>query len=133
MSSGKSSPERSAAAAGRSRDAEIAEDAVDEERHVAGALAQGRQRRHEHGEAEVEVGAEAARVDLGLEVAVGGGDDAHVDGQAARRADALHLAALEHAQELRLQLEGELADLVEEDGAAGGGFEGARAPRGRRR
>ena len=41
----------------------------------------------------------------------------------AHLADAAHLALLEHAQELRLQIERQLADLVEEEGAAVGLFD----------
>ena len=48
-------------------------------------------------------------------------------------ADAADLARLERAQELRLQLERQLADLVEEHRAAVGGLEGADARRDRRR
>ena len=44
-----------------------------------------------------------------------------------RAADALELALLEHAQQLRLQLERQLADLVEEERAAVGQLEAARA------
>ena len=47
-------------------------------------------------------------------------------------ADALHLAALERAQQLRLEREVELANLVDEERAAVGLLEDARA-RGRRR
>ena len=75
----------------------------------------------------VEVGAEAARGDLGVQVAVRRGDDAHVDAQAARAADALELALLQHAQQLRLRLERQLADLVEEQRAAVGELEAAAA------
>ena len=69
-------------------------------------------------EAEVEVLAEAAGRDLGAQVAVGRGDDAHVDLPIDLAADAAHRAALEHAQEARLQVERQLADLVEEERAA---------------
>ena len=48
-------------------------------------------------------------------------------------ADAADLAALEHAEELRLELERELAELVEEQGAAVGRLEGAGAVGDRRR
>ena len=68
----------------------------------------------------VEVGAEGAAVDLGAEVAVGGGDDAQVAADGGGRADAADLAGLEGAQELGLELGRQLADLVEEEGAAGG-------------
>ena len=62
---------------------------------------------------------------------MGGGDDAHVDPAIDLAADAPDLAALERAQEPRLQVERQLADLVEEQRAAVGALEGAR--RGRRR
>src|SRR6202007_1259583 len=61
--------------------------------------------------------------DRPLEVAVGGGDDAHVDPDVRRAADALEGALLEEAQQLDLQCRGDLADLVEEDGAAVGRLE----------
>ena len=54
------------------------------------------------------------------EIAVGGGDHADVGLQRARAAEALELALLQHAQELRLHGRAHLADLVEEQDAAGG-------------
>jgi hypothetical protein len=42
------------------------------------------------------------------------GDDPDVDRRALRAADALDVAAIEHAQQLRLKFECELADLVED-------------------
>jgi hypothetical protein len=54
------------------------------------------------------------------EVAVGGRDDAHVHRQRRRAADALDLALLEGAQELRLEARVHLAHLVQEEGAARG-------------
>ena len=44
-------------------------------------------------------------------------------------AHALELALLQHAQQLRLQLEGQLADLVEEQRAAVGQLEAPELPR----
>ena len=55
-------------------------------------------------QAEEQVLAEAPRRDLGLEVAVGRGDDAHVDLDRLGRADAADLALLQHAQQLHLHL-----------------------------
>ena len=52
-----------------------------------------------------------------LEIAVRSRDEAHVDGRL-HAAEAQGLAVLEHAQELGLRRERDLADLVEEDGAA---------------
>src|SRR6185295_7885752 len=62
-------------------------------------------------------------------VAVGGGDDAHVRAERAGRSDALVGAALEHAEQLHLRPVRELAELVEEDGAAARGLEAPDARR----
>src|SRR5262245_892856 len=91
------------------------DDVVDEQAQVVEALAQRREAHLEHGEAVVEVRAEFLGVDLAAQVPVRGRDDPHVDRRVARRAHALALAALEHAQARTLQLERQLADLVEED------------------
>src|SRR5947199_22969 len=58
-------------------------------------------------------------------VAVGGGDDADVDGVRLRRADRPHLHLLEHPQELYLETRRQLGDLVEEDRAVVGAAEEA--------
>ena len=94
------------------------DEVLDEQRDVPAPLAQ---RRHAHRhdlQAEEQVLAEAARGDLVLEIAVGRGDDAHVDLDGLGRADAPDLALLQHAQELHLHLGADLADLVEEQRAA---------------
>jgi len=56
-------------------------------------------------------------------VAVGGGNDAHIDPRRRRGAEPFEFPLLEHAQELDLQVEGQLADLVQEDRAAMGELE----------
>ena len=94
-------------------------------RDVLAALAQRRQLDVDDREAEVEVLAEVARLDLLHQVAVGGGDHPHVDLDDVVAADAPHLAVLQHAQELGLQVQPQLAELVEEDGAAVGALERA--------
>ena len=94
------------------------------------------ERRHAHRhdlQAEEEVLAETARRDLGLQVAVRRGDDAHVDLDRLGRADAPDLALLEHAQELHLHLRADLADLVEEERPAVGLLEEAALRGGRAR
>ena len=75
----------------------------------------------------VEVVAELLLLDAFLEVLVRRADDAdiHLDRQV--RADALELALLEDAQQLRLGRHGHLADLVEEDRALIGHLEAATA------
>src|SRR5690606_3422920 len=67
-----------------------------------------------------------AGLDLLGEVAVGGGDDADIDLEAARRADAGEAPLLEDAQELGLHVQRHLADLIEEKRAALGRLEEAR-------
>ena len=104
-----------------------AQEMIGEERHVPPALAQGRQRQVEHLEAEVEVLAEAPLLHHLPQVAMGGGDDPHVHLLRAVGAEALDLAELEEAQQLGLRLDGDLADLVEEQGAAVGRGEAAGA------
>ena len=64
--------------------------------------------------------AEAAAFDVGDEIAVGGGNEPHVDLHRLARADRLDLAFLDRAQELDLRGRRKLADLVEEQRAAGG-------------
>src|SRR5690606_36828610 len=56
-------------------------------------------------------------------------DDPHVDLAHVAAADAEHLAFLQHAQELGLELGTDLADLVEEERAAVGALEAAGAAR----
>ena len=67
------------------------------------------------------------------QIAVGGGDDAHVDLLGPLGAERLELALLQHAQQLRLQRRAHRADLVEEDRAAVGQRELALLGRGRAR
>ena len=67
--------------------------------------------------------AESIALDLGCERAIGGGDHAHVDLTPLIGADAADLAVLEGAEQLRLQVDRQLADLVEEQRAAIGGLE----------
>ena len=68
-----------------------------------------------------EVLAKPSLLDQVIQTAVGGGDDADVDGERRRLAEGADLARLEKAQQLRLQVEAELADFVEKERAALGG------------
>ena len=74
-----------------------------------------------------QVAAEAAGLDLGLDVRVRRREHAHVDLLRARRAEPLELAALEHAQQTRLLGRRDVRDLVEEQRAAVGELEAADA------
>ena len=93
------------------------EEVLREEQDVAAARAQGRDADARVVVAINEVVAEALLVDLGLEVAVRGRDDAGVERLLLVAADRADGALLEGAQELRLHVDGHLADLVEEDRA----------------
>ena len=92
-------------------------------RDVAAALAQGWNESVTTFETEVEILAEGAVLVSGFEIAVGGGDDAHIHFDALIAADRAHFFFLQNAQQLGLQLERQFADFVEEDGAAVGGLE----------
>ena len=94
-----------------------------EQRDVLAPLAQRRHVHREHREPVKEIRAKPAALHLAREVAVGRGDHAHVDAVHAIAADALDLALLQRAQQLRLQLQRQLADLVEEQRAAVGDLE----------
>jgi hypothetical protein len=102
-----------------------------EERDVLAVLAQRRSADAAHVEAVQEVGAEAAGAYLGREVAVGGREDAHVHVRGPVGADRLDLALLQHAQELGLHVQRQLADLVQEQARPVGHAELARARAGR--
>ena len=81
---------------------------------VLAQVAQRWHRHREHAQPVVEVGAEAAGAHLLLEVAISGRHHPRLALARRRLADALELAVLQHAQQLRLQLQRQLADLVEE-------------------
>ena len=103
----------------------LEQEVVGQHHHVGPSLAQ---RRHEDGEdvqAVIEVLPEGLLGDGLLEVLVGGGDqaDIHLDGLGA--AQPFQLPFLDHAEQLHLRRQVELADLVEEEGASFGQLEAA--------
>ena len=86
------------------------------------------QRRHvdvDDVEPVIEVFAEGAGHQQFLEIAVGGGDDPHIDRHGLGAADRAHLVFLQHAQQLDLQAHRHVADLIEQQGAAFGRLEQA--------
>jgi hypothetical protein len=95
---------------------EPGEEVTDERRDVLAPRAERRDFDVDDVQPIEEIGAEAATADLGIHVAIGGRDQADVDGNRARGAERRDLALLDCAQELRLQGERDLADLVEEEG-----------------
>jgi hypothetical protein len=102
---------------------------LDEERDVLAPLAQRRHVEGHHVEPVVEVLPELARAHGRPEVHVGRRQHADVDGDRPHAPEPLDLALLERAQELRLEVEPQRADLVEEEGAALGELELAELPR----
>jgi hypothetical protein len=89
------------------------------------SLAQRRDLDEEDAQPVVEVLAKAARRDLAGEIAIGGRDEPYVDVARTVLSYALVLAFLNGAEELGLQLERDLADLVEKERAAVGRLEPA--------
>ena len=71
-------------------------------------------------EAVEEVLAEAPLADQRVEVGVGGDDQADVDAARLRIANRVNLVRFQEAQQLGLDVEAGIADLVEEQRAAGG-------------
>ena len=67
---------------------------------------------------EVEILAEGPVLVGGFQIAVRGGDDAHVDLHALIAADGTHFFFLQHSQQLGLQFQGKFANFIKEDGAA---------------
>ena len=94
---------------------ELREDVVDEAVEILPTLAQGGQADADDVQSKEEVLAKAPGRDLGLELAIGRGDHTGVDGERRRAADPLETTLLEEAQQLGLQLERQLADLVEKE------------------
>jgi hypothetical protein len=84
---------------------------------VVRSLPKWRYRDREDVQTIVEIVTKTLRSNHSAQITVRRGDDAYVDLERACPAEALELVLLQHAEELRLQLEGDLADLVEEQRA----------------
>src|SRR5205085_2879012 len=94
-----------------------------EQRDVLAAIAQRRQLEAHDVEPIEEVRAERAAVDRLAQIAVCGGDQANVELDRAGSADAAYRTLLERAQQLRLHVDRQLADLVEKQRTAARGLE----------
>ena len=101
---------------------------LDEERDVTGALTQRRHVHREHVESVEQVLPKAALGDRRVQVPVGRGDDAHVDGDGTVPSHPFEFAFLQHAQQRQLHLRRKVSDLVEEESSTVGRFEAADAP-----
>src|SRR5579863_4983669 len=98
-----------------------------EQGNVAVALAQGREHDANDIQAEPEILAEFSVEDHFLNVAIGGGEHAHVDLAPARGAERADFALLKKSEQLELEIEFDVADFVEKNGAVVRGFEDAQA------
>ena len=105
---------------------ELLDDVRDEQRDVAGALAQRRDLQRHDVEPVEQVFAEVAARDLGSRSRFVAVTSRTSTLSVLMPADPLELALLDRAQELDLHLDGDLADLVEEQRAAVGELEPAR-------
>ena len=94
---------------------------------VFAAIAQGRNPERNDAQAEIQVSAEAAGGNFMAQLAVGRRDDSDIDFARFRRANAQHLAVLEDAQQLGLEIRASFADFVEEQGSIRGALEASGA------
>src|SRR5580704_108749 len=106
---------------------EMGDEMVGQPRDVLATLAERRDVNRQHVQSIEEIGAQATIRDVALEVAIRGRDEANVDANRARCADAFDLLFLQRAQELHLTLERQLADLIEEQRRAVGRLEPSHA------
>ena len=88
--------------------------------HVGAPLPERRHRDRKHVEAVIEVFAELPVARALGQIAIGRGDDAHIDLHRTLGADGIDFAFLQRAQELHLHVETQFADFVEEQRAAVG-------------
>ncbi|EDT38258.1 hypothetical protein BamMEX5DRAFT_5957 [Burkholderia ambifaria MEX-5] len=102
------------------------DEVFDQRRDVAGPLAQRQQAQLHDVEPVVQILAEVARAHRGFEIHVGRRDEPHVDLHGLARADRRHLALLQHAQQLDLRGQRQVAHFIEKQRAAIRGFEPAR-------
>ena len=90
----------------------------DEARNILAPLGEWRHPDRHHRKAVIEIFAELAGGDLGFDVAAGRGNDAHVDLDLVRAADALERLLDENPQDLVLRLARHVGDLVDEQRSA---------------
>src|SRR5262249_15840239 len=94
------------------------EELRDQQPEILRPLPKGRDAELQHVEAVEEITPEMPSTPLRVKIAVRGSDDAPVPPPRRIGANGLHLRGLEHAEELRLQIERQLAELIEEKRSA---------------
>src|SRR5262249_19542722 len=88
-----------------------------QQRNVPATFAQRRQMNRKDIQAVKQIAAKLSIRDHLLQIGVGGGDQTHVNFLRARTAQAFELAFLQNAQQLGLQLQRDVADLVQKQRA----------------
>ena len=101
----------------------VVEKPLDQGFNIVPARTQGRQLQGKHVQPVKQVLAKAPRRHLVGELTVGGGNNADIQVDQFGTAQALNFPLLQHPQQFRLQLDGHLGDLVEQQRAAVGLFE----------
>ena len=96
-----------------------------QQRNVLSPAAQGRQFLRYHGHAVIQITPEAPGLHLFLEVAVGGGDNAHVHGDVYSAPHTAQILLLQDAQQLDLHARRHFTYFVQKQRAAAGSFKQA--------
>ncbi len=107
------------------------QEVADNGRNIFTTIAQWRKVDDDDAEAVVKVFAKLLLANGDFEIAIGGRENANIDGNSFFTAKALEGFLLEDAHEFDLRAEGHVADFIEEDGAAIGLLEAADASFGR--
>src|SRR5690606_34244874 len=107
--------------------AEALEEGLRQDQDVVLALTQGREDDLDHGQAIKQILTERAIGHAFLQIGIGGGENADVDGNFLASADTLDPLVLQEAEQLDLEQERDLADFIEEKRASLGAFDAALA------
>ena len=99
---------------------EIVEIEIEQVGHVLGVFVERRDVQRHHVEVVEQILAETSGAHLFLQIALGDGDDAHVDAHRLAAPDAQERPAVERPEQLGLRLPFHVGHLVEQQGAAGG-------------
>ena len=85
--------------------------------NIVSPLAKGRQLQHHHGQAVVQVGSEAPRQDLTVQLHLSRGNQFHIQRVLDHRPHPPHPFGLDRGQALALERQGQGGDLIQEQGA----------------
>jgi len=99
---------------------DIARKTIHQRAQVLATLAQARNRQRGAGDPVEQIGAKSAGAHLVAQALIAGRDQTKLDAPRPRAAERVHLSALQHAQQIRLQIHRHLRDLIEKQSAAAG-------------